>query len=268
MNYVLIGADRRFEYLQALLQRDGHRVFLCENGEEVYRFADESGVFLLPFSASRQEQRRILEKAREGSEVIGGELFEENRGVVAERKLRYRNLASEEAFARANALPTAEGCLERLLSLSPFVLNGACVLVVGFGRIGSEVARLLRRCGAFVTVCGREGKSLREASKANFPVIRLGERAVVCPWRVIVNTVPKKKIVSLELIEACRELSLVLDLASGKGNVDTEALFRKGIAFESAGGLPGRYAPETAAFYLYEAIRSNENGSRKDGGCV
>ncbi len=256
MNFVIIGADKRYEYLAGMLRKDGRRVFFSEGAEDLHRFSDEKCAFLLPFSASAQEQKNLLEKAKAGSAIFGGALSEENARLVRAKGLRYRDLASEEAFAAKNALPTAEGCLERLIALTPFVLNGASVLVVGFGRVGSQTARLLRRCGAFVTVCGREGKSLREAEKANFPVFVWEDLPASCPWRVIVNTVPKKKAVSADLIRRSEQLFLVLDLASGKGNVDTGALSQRNVIFESAGGLPGRYAPETAALYLYQSIHS------------
>ena len=261
MDYVLIGADKRFEYLAKLLRKDGKQVFLCDTAKEASRYLDQAYCYVNAFSLPACEQAWLLSQIKEGSVVLGGQLLSDC-SRIARGEITYRDLSCEEEFALRNALPTAEGCLERVLALTPFVVSGTEVLVVGFGRVGKETARLFRRCGANVTICVREGKSLEEAKKGSFPVFTPEAPPAKRPWRVIVNTVPKRNVVGASLVKGCQRLFLVLDLASGKGNVDPVPLEEQNVIWEIAGGLPGKCAPETAAFYYYQAIR--KMGDRSD----
>ncbi len=254
MDFVMIGADKRFEYLAKLLRKEGKGVFFCETVKDAQRYLDQAYCYLVSFSLSSKEMEWLLQRVKGSSVVVGGKLSTREPRVES-GEIAYRDLSAEEEFAQKNALPTAEGCLERVLTLTPFVLSGCEVLIVGFGRVGKETARLFRRCGAFVTVCGRWGNSLEQARKGSFPVFSLEEPPIKRPWRVIVNTVAKKNVVDRELLAGCTELYLVLDLASGKGNVDSGGLGERNVIMESAGGLPGKCAPETAALYYYQAIQ-------------
>jgi dipicolinate synthase subunit A len=255
MDYVMIGADKRFEYLAKLLRKDRGQVFLCDTVKEAQRYLDQAYCYLLAFSLAPREQEWLLSRVKSSSVVIGGKLFGDCPRVT-NGEIVYRDLSSEEEFALKNALPTAEGCLERVLALTPFVLSGTEVLVVGFGRVGKETARLFRRCGANVSVCVREGKSMEAARKGSFPVFSPEDVPDKRPWRVVINTVEKKGIVGYSLLRGCENLYLVLDLASGKANVDSDALAQQNVMGESAHGLPGKCAPETAALYYYQAICS------------
>ena len=254
MRYVIVGNDKRFEYVAERLRRNKKQVLRCCDADELESVCPKGATVLIPFGLGPEEQARVLKSLARGCVVVGGKLHPENAVIVAKAHLVYRDLASREDFARKNALPTAEGCLMRILSLTPFVLSGTSVLVCGFGRVGSQCARLLRRCGANVFVLGREGKSLEQAREANFPVLSPNELGEDCPFRVLVNTVPVSGFVSASLLSGCPQLFLVLDLASGKDNVDQAYLHERGILFESAGGLPGKCAPETAAEYVYQFL--------------
>ena len=254
MRYVIVGEDKRFDYVCDRLRRDKKQVQRCYHLDELESACTKSATVLVPFGLGPGEQAQVLKSVSKGGVVVGGKLHPENTVLVAKAKLVYRDLASRDDFARRNALPTAEGCLMRILTLTPFVLSGTSVLVCGFGRVGAHCARLLRRCGADVFVLGREGNSLDQAREANFPVLGLPQMNASLPFRVIVNTVPVAGFLSACFLSACPHLFLVLDLASGKNNVDEKYLYERGILFESALGLPGKCAPETAAEYVYQFL--------------
>lgn len=262
MDYVMIGADKRFEYLACLLRKDQRQVFACETVKDSCRYWDQEFCYLVSFALSPWDQEWLLSRIKAGSLVLGGKLACPCPRVV-KGEIRYVDLSAEEEFAQNNALPTAEGCLERVLALTPFVLSGTEVLILGFGRVGKETARLFRRCGASVSVCVREGKSLEAARRGSFPAFPPEELPQKRPWRVIINTVPKKNAVGAFLLEGCDRLYLALDLASGKGNMDLAALAQRNVVGESAQGLPGKCAPETAAWIYYQAI--HRIGQRPEG---
>ena len=253
MEFYILTDDPRYAVLSKLLSRDGERVGFIEtkNAGSVPK-----GVFLPSPGMDREEQERLLSLAAPDSIVIGGRLCSQGRELCARRGVVYRELDSDASYAEKNARLTAEGCLALILERTPFCLFSCPVLVTGFGRVGGECARLLRRCGALVTVCVRAGNSFSAAADQNFPVFAPGEPPECRPWRVIVNTVEKEGFVGAGLIDGCRRLSYVLDLASGKNNLDAVLLEKLGVRAERAGALPGKTAPESAAEYLHQAVKS------------
>ncbi|MBQ9544418.1 MAG: hypothetical protein IJV00_04750 [Clostridia bacterium] len=253
MDFYIITSDPRYAVLSDLLERDGERAIFCDVSDA----ADlPKGVFLPSPGMGREEQEKLLSLAAPGSVVLGGRLGAKGSELCAIRGITYRELESDLSYAEKNARLTAEGCLSIILESTPFCLFSCPVLVTGFGKVGGECARLLRRCGASVSVCVRAGKSFDAAADQNFPVFCPGEEPECRPWRVIVNTVEKEGFVGAGLLDGCRKLYLVLDLASGKNNLDLPLLERLGVRAGRAPALPGKTAPESAAGYLYQAVKS------------
>lgn len=253
MDFYILTDDPRYAVLSRLLSEDGERVVSTDAANAG---SLPKGVFLPSPGMGRDEQEKLLSLAAPGSTVIGGRLFPRGRELCARRGVVYRELDADLSYAERNARLTAEGALALIIDRTPFCLFSCPVLVTGFGKVGGECARLLRRCGANVTVCVRAGKSFDAAGDQNFPVFVPGEEPECRPWRVIVNTVEKEVFVGARLLDGCRRLYYVLDLASGKNNLDAELLGTLGVRAERAGALPGKTAPESAAGYLHQALKS------------
>ncbi len=253
MEFYILSDDPRYAVLASLLEKDGGRVGFIGEGDAA---AAAPGVFLPHPGMSPDRQEKLLSLVPPGSTVIGGRLCEKGGELCARRGIVYRELDSDPAYAEKNARLTAEGCLELILRETAFCLLSCPVLVTGFGRVGGECARLLRRCGAAVSVCVRAGKSFNAAADQNFPVFAPSAEPDCRPWRVIVNTVEKEGFAGSRLLGGCRRLSLVIDLASGKNNVDEELCASLGVRVLRAPGLPGKTAPESAAEYLHQAVNS------------
>jgi dipicolinate synthase subunit A len=152
-------------------------------------------------------------------------------------------LASEE-LAACNAIPTAEGALQIMLEEMPRTIHGSRILVMGFGRIGSRLAYILRGMGAEVTVAARQPADRTRAQMlgckaVDYPQICASQYDVLC------NTVPAK-VVTAKLLAAMQPEALVLDLASRPGGVDLDAAQELNRRVIWALSLPGKTAPVTA----------------------
>lgn len=269
MKFALTGGDGRFVRLCRLLRADGHEVRpfalekelpdCAESAAGALEGADclilplpcvRGGALNAPFSATEHDAREILRLAAPGTVVCAG-MAGEIRSECAALGLPLYDYFEREDFALANALLTAEGCIQLLLTESERSLHGARVLVCGFGRIGKMLAARLLALGARVTVAARSTEALAWARSMGCETLRLGRDELRGGCDFAVNTVPAAIFGPAEL-ERLRPARLI-ELASAPCGFDADAAQRLGMPLTRAPGLPGRCAPESAA----EAVRDS-----------
>lgn len=177
----------------------------------------------------------VLSKAPDGTVLFGGRL----KGPEVAR-FRVIDLLDDPEYLAENAAITAHCALSIAAQLLPVTLADAHPLVLGWGRIGKCLARLLKGLGAEVTVCAR-----KDADRAMLTA--LGYRAVPFSGiradrhRLILNTVPAP-VLPLETIKN----TVMLDLATGSG-LKIPGMIR-------AGGLPGIHAPESSGILIGQTV--------------
>jgi len=160
--------------------------------------------------------------------------------------------ARSESFLVANAALTAEGAAALLSGELP--LNGAKVLVLGYGRVGSLCCDALRAQGALVTAAARRTEGRAWAAARGCAAVDMGDIDAVLPqFDVIVNTVPAP-VLSEERLRLAKPEALLLELASSPGGIDAAAAREQGLRYLAAPGLPGKYAPDRAARILLRAV--------------
>ena len=146
----------------------------------------------------------------------------------------------DEIYVIENAALTAEGALELLMRRSNRALAGMEVLVSGYGRIGAFLAGMLSGLGARVTVAARSETARAAARARGFAAVDFAHIPPV--FDGVVNTVP------CPVLAGDYGGALCVDVASAPGGWATDAPVLK------APGLPGLYAPKTAADVMAEAI--------------
>lgn len=176
----------------------------------------------------------ILSKLPKAVTVIGG-------GLRRQELAGYEvwDLLEDPGYLARNASITAHCTLELALAKLPVTLEGCPVLVIGWGRIGKCLAKLLSGLGADVTVAARK-ESRRVMAEA------LGYRCCdmqhICAekYRLVINTVP-----ALVLPDAAGT-GLKIDLASTQGMTGRNVLWAR--------GLPGLLAPESSGALISQVI--------------
>ena len=216
---------------------------LCQAG---WQQTDNAKIILLPVP-SLESNGRIKggpapEELPADALIIGGNLRHS-----AFEKRRCIDLLQNNRYLSENAAITAHCALCIAMENLPVTLPGCKVLVVGWGRIGKHLARLLRLLGAEVTVAARSDADRALASAFGYATMDTKEEAPdLSEFRVIYNTAPAM-VLNKKKLSACRSDCLKVDLASVLGMEGTDVIWAK--------GLPNLDAPETSGKLIAEIVR-------------
>ncbi len=166
------------------------------------------------------------------------------------------NTAADQELAVLNAIPTAEGAIQKAMEMSEITINGSRALVMGLGRCGTALAKALQGLEACVTVLVRRRESVALAEELGFKaafVKQLPEAAAGVDF--IFNTVPALLLTS-PILEKLNKDTLIFDLASSPGGTDFQAAAGLGITALLLPGLPGRVAPKSSGRFLAEVYQT------------
>ena len=159
-----------------------------------------------------------------------------------------------EELAVMNAIPTAEGAVSIALKQMPSSLHGANCLVVGYGRIGKYLSRLLAGCGASVTVSARRPGDIAWIEANGFHAVQTAEiDRHIADKVLVINTVPAP-VLGKTALRHLGQNALIIDLASAPGGVDIAAAKLYDIKVIPALSLPGKVAPVTAGAAIARTV--------------
>ena len=180
-----------------------------------------------------------------GSVLVGYALPGEYKAAAEALGAEVIDLAIDEAFLRENAYLTALGALGYIITTSKKEIGGLSFGIIGYGRIGKEMLRLLLFLGARVRVyTGREETALMLASLGVAATV--GYECELSSLDILINTAPcdLSHITILPIPSGVR----IIELASGEnfgGNAQVERL----------AALPERAFPESAADTYARAVK-------------
>lgn len=270
----VIGGDERMKYLAQSIAADGYPVCVCGLEKlgtcrgaaecDLPQLAAKSSVILLPLPATKDglflnapyaenEIRLDDDFARffMHKTVCGGMLQRLTASSSLWREIEPEDYYRREELAVGNAIPTAEGAVGIAIREYPGTINGAKCLITGFGRIGKNLAIILRGMGAEVFCAARKKADLMQMRA--FGVQPLTYREISRRFDLIFNTVPAKVLTSPVLMQQTRD-TLIIELASAPGGTDLKRAEELHLHVIDAPSLPGRVAPRTAAEYIKEAV--------------
>ena len=270
----VIGGDERMKYLAQSIAADGYPVCVCGLEKlgtcrgaaecDLPQLAAKSSVILLPLPATKDGlflnapyaeneirldddfARLVMHKT-----VCGGMLQRLTASSSLWREIEPEDYYRREELAVGNAIPTAEGAVGIAIREYPGTINGAKCLITGFGRIGKNLAIILRGMGAEVFCAARKKADLMQMRA--FGVQPLTYREISRRFDLIFNTVPAKVLTSPVLMQQTRD-TLIIELASAPGGTDLKRAEELHLHVIDAPSLPGRVAPKTAAEYIKEAV--------------
>lgn len=186
--------------------------------------------------------------------IFAGFARERLKGIVTRCNLKLVELLERDEVAILNSIPSAEGAVQMAMEETPITIHGSNSFVLGFGRTGATLARLLQGMGAHVTVVARRAEHLARVHEMGMTPCTYAE----LPHRIkdanmIFNTVPALVLTNCHLSKLDSE-TVIIDVASSPGGTDFEAAARLGIKALLAPGLPGKFAPKTAGKILAQVV--------------
>lgn len=158
-------------------------------------------------------------------------------------------------LALLNAIPTAEGAIQKAMELSDITLHDSRALVIGLGRCGTVLARMLHGIGVRVTASVRQTEKAALAYTMNINAVPATEiEDSIHNMDFIFNIAPASVLCS-KILKRVKNSAVIIDLASAPGGTDFEAAAFLGIKAVLLPGLPGKAAPLTAARILSMVYR-------------
>ena len=264
---VILGGDRRQNYLAGLFEEIGFSVSCCRvpgrsEPEDLSDPLSRADLVVLPMPAFDPQKKirtqeeglplqAVLDTIRPDTVIAGGKLAP-GMPLLSAYQVRCIDYAEDESLAIFNAIPSAEGAIQTAMEHTDFTLWSSRVLVIGFGRIGKALAGRLRSLGAEVTVSARKPADLAAIRALGFRAETTGIYADGLPqYDCIFNTVPAPVLFPDHLREI-RPDTCLIELASSPGGLDPAC--GKDERCIPAPALPGRVAPKTAAVFIRDSI--------------
>ncbi|MFD1039631.1 dipicolinate synthase subunit DpsA [Virgibacillus byunsanensis] len=178
--------------------------------------------------------------------------------TLTQRKLV--RLFDRDDVAILNSIPTAEGALKLAMEQTDRTIHGSKVMVLGFGRVGTTVARLFSSVGANVRVGVRKSVNMARITEMGLTPIRLADlEKEISDIDICINTIPHQ-ILDSNIIATMSTSTLIIDLASKPGGTDFKFADNKGLNAIHALGLPGKTAPKTAGIILADILSEELSG--------
>lgn len=173
---------------------------------------------------------------------------------VQELKLKVCEIAEIDEVAILNSIPSAEGAIQIAMENQDITIHGSNSLVVGFGRCGKTLARMLHGLGANTYVTARKPSDLARIMEMGFKPVDYSELPhLISAMDTVYNTVPVQ-IITRQLLKKMNKATLIVDIASAPGGVDFNTAEEMGLNAILAPGLPGKVAPKTAGKILAQVL--------------
>ncbi len=207
----------------------------------------KSGKIHLPDPYPDVTLTSLLPNLKPGTVIIFGKEDKEFSEIADSYLYSCYDILKEESFSVRNAIPTAEGAIQRAMEQTDITLHHANVLILGYGRIGKVLSRMLLGIGSHVAVEARSSGDIAWIGESGCQAVPLDKLdGVLGTQDIIFNTVPAVLLDRFRLGKISPECR-ILDLASQPGGVDLEAAEDLGIHATQYPGLPGLVAPKSAA---------------------
>lgn len=277
MKITVIGGDERSVRLIDLLIKDEHniRIFGFDKLEmnslntsgNLVTAIKESEIIIGPLPCSKDNKvlntpfnsediiiEEVFKTMTKKQIFIAGQITEEISKAADIYNILTMDLLDREELAVLNAIPTAEGGIQLAMEEMDITIHGSNIMILGFGRIGKLLAKMLKGIGANVFVEARNYADLAWVKSYGYKSVHLNEIQGYLPGMdLIFNTIPSM-ILTEQMLKRLGKESIIIDLASKPGGVDIENARKVGIKTIWALGLPGKMAPQTAAEVMKESI--------------
>ncbi len=284
MKFSIIGGDLRALYIYYLLKDEGHVVkiggfdnfsgisfdgqtqFNIDNLSENFR---DSEIIIgptpclglnrnlnSPHSKEIITFESVIDELKSNQIFIAGRIPNDKQNYAESKNIRTFDILEREEMSILNAIPTAEGAISIAIEKSKITLFDSNIMVMGFGRVGKILAKMLYGIGAKVFVLARNITEQSYAKAFGYNVLDFDNfDGDLNKMDIIINTIPSNILNSQNLILLKKDCVLI-ELASKPFGIDAEFCRENGLNITFAPSLPGKVAPISAAKYIVQTIKN------------
>lgn len=153
-------------------------------------------------------------KRLKNKKIIAGPFKNELYDLAKKSNIELVDVMKNEELTILNVIPTAEGAIQIAMEESLETLHGNNTLVLGFGRIGKVLAKMLLGLGANVYCEARKREDLAYIEAYGYNKIDLKDlNKNIQKFKYIFNTIPYL-ILDKERLNLIKKDTLIIDLAS------------------------------------------------------
>ena len=208
-----------------------------------------------PFSDEKISITEVVsEMANKNKMFLAGKISEELEKKLEENNIQYIDLLKREELVVLNTIATAEGTIQLAMENTSRTIHGSNILIMGFGRVGKVLAKMLDGIGANVSCEARKNSDIAWIKAYGYNPIHLSElNSELGNFDLIINTIPFQ-ILDEERLKYVKKNCTILDLSSNPGGVDRASARSLGLKMIWALSLPGKVAPITSAEFIKETL--------------
>ena len=185
--------------------------------------------------------------------VFGGLIKQNLRNELSNHSIDFLDYYDSEALTVKNAVLTAEAAVAVAVNCTDFSIFGSKALVIGYGRIGRQLAKYLNVLGADVVATTRQDHIMACISADGItPEVTDNVTEICGEFDYIFNTVPFP-LLDRNFFKNCKKTAFIEDLATDSG-IDLAAAHEYEINAAVYGGLPGKHSPKTSAKFIAQEI--------------
>ena len=176
------------------------------------------------------------------------------------------NVLKDKNVVWNNAMLTAEGLIGKIILHTDFALNGSKVLVIGFGKCGTNIASRLFSLNCNVTIYDHTPEHLSQASSYGYNILEICDfDKNIHDFDIIINTVPCEVLTDYHM-GLIKNSCILFEIASKPYGFNKELVNKYNLSLITCPGLPGETAPKTAGELIAQSIisyleRTGINGS-------
>lgn len=219
----VVGTDNRFDYLSEYLIQQGFSVVRYDT------FSPEivEGVDLLIGPVTFYKNSKLLPEIE---------------AACRKEKVPVLNYMVSHEFLLQNARLTAEGFLSILIQNTPFSIFNAPILLLGMGRCGNAIYKLLKSIGVSVDAYDTVPNVLENPTS----------------YSVVINTIPAQ-VITKDFLKSLDKNCILFDIATSPGGYEKDSVNDLGLRLICCPGIPGKTAPQSAGYAIGETAISYLN---------
>ena len=202
-----------------------------------------------------------------GQTVFAGNISSDVTTSLKKKNINYFDFLKDEKVVWSNAMLTAEGLISNIINNTPFALDTAKALIIGFGRCGINTALKLKALNVCVTIYDHTPIHLCQASSYGLNTSTF-DNLIECisDFDIIINTVPCE-VLTENLLSLVKKDCVLFEVASKPYGINNELVKKYRLSLVTCPGLPGKTAPKSAGELIAKSIisyleRTGENGTQ------